>query len=89
MAVTLPTPGSVSPTLTLRMSGEPGCEIQAVPGFADFKTQPDASFVAAGAIYLTITFLLTRATQLLEWRLTPHLRALPTSPVAATSKVSA
>lgn len=31
-------------------------------------------FVVAGAIYLTINFLLTRLVQLVEFRLSPHLR---------------
>ena len=34
-------------------------------------------FVVAGAIYLLINFAVTRAIQLLEWRLSPHLREPP------------
>ncbi|SED91984.1 amino acid ABC transporter membrane protein 2, PAAT family [Rhizobiales bacterium GAS191] len=34
-------------------------------------------FVVAGAIYLAINFILTRAVMLLEHRLTPHLRERP------------
>jgi len=33
-------------------------------------------FMAAGAIYLLINFLLTRAIQALEWWLSPHLRSV-------------
>jgi octopine/nopaline transport system permease protein len=31
-------------------------------------------FIVAGAIYLLVNFLITRAVKALEWRLTPHLR---------------
>jgi octopine/nopaline transport system permease protein len=34
-------------------------------------------FVCAGAIYLILNFLVTRAVQALEWRLSPHLRQPP------------
>jgi octopine/nopaline transport system permease protein len=34
-------------------------------------------FVCAGAIYLILNFLVTRAIQLLEWWLSPHLRQPP------------
>jgi octopine/nopaline transport system permease protein len=37
--------------------------------------RPIEVFVAAGAIYLAINFVLTRGTMLLEYRLNPHLRA--------------
>lgn len=36
--------------------------------------RPIEVFVAAGAIYLGINFMITRATMLLEYQLTPHLR---------------
>lgn len=36
--------------------------------------RPIEVFVAAGAIYLAINFMLTRVTMLLEYHLTPHLR---------------
>jgi octopine/nopaline transport system permease protein len=34
-------------------------------------------FIVAGAIYLLLNFLVTRAIQLLEWWLSPHLRGAP------------
>jgi len=34
-------------------------------------------FVVAGAIYLLLNFLITRAIRWLEWRLSPHLRDAP------------
>jgi octopine/nopaline transport system permease protein len=37
-------------------------------------------FVAAGLIYLAINFVLTRAILILEYKLTPHLRARPVTP---------
>jgi octopine/nopaline transport system permease protein len=40
-------------------------------------------FVVAGAIYLTINFLITRLVQRLEWRLSPHLRDAPPQTSAA------
>jgi octopine/nopaline transport system permease protein len=39
--------------------------------------RPISVFVTAGAIYLTITFLLTRVVKAIEYRLTPHLRPPP------------
>lgn len=36
--------------------------------------RPVEVFIAAGAIYLIINFVLTRAISLLDWWLTPHLR---------------
>ncbi|SEF15105.1 octopine/nopaline transport system permease protein [Rhizobiales bacterium GAS191] len=39
--------------------------------------RPIEVFVAAGIIYLAINFTLTRVVMLLEYRLTPHLRARP------------
>jgi octopine/nopaline transport system permease protein len=39
--------------------------------------RPISAFVAAGALYLAITFLLTRAVKAVEYRLTPHLRPPP------------
>ncbi|AZO41651.1 ABC transporter permease [Mesorhizobium sp. M7D.F.Ca.US.005.01.1.1] len=41
--------------------------------------RPVEVFIAAGAIYLAINFLLTRLVALLDWWLTPHLRAPPAS----------
>jgi octopine/nopaline transport system permease protein len=48
--------------------------------------RPVEVFVVAGAIYLAINFVVTRATMLLEYRLTPHLRAHQAQhgPVVAT-----
>jgi len=34
-------------------------------------------FIVAGSIYLLLAFLLTRATRVLEWWLSPHLRGAP------------
>ncbi|WP_087001326.1 ABC transporter permease [Rhizobium sullae] len=42
-------------------------------------------FIVAGTIYLAINFLLTRLIQLLEYRLSPHLRAPPPSVPAASA----
>jgi octopine/nopaline transport system permease protein len=42
--------------------------------------RPIAVFVAAGAIYLAINIVLTRAVKALEYHLTPHLRAAPLQP---------
>jgi octopine/nopaline transport system permease protein len=36
-------------------------------------------FIVAGALYLAINFLVTRAIKLTEWRLTPYLRDRPTA----------
>jgi octopine/nopaline transport system permease protein len=41
--------------------------------------RPVEVFIAAGAIYLIINFLLTRAISILDWWLTPHLRSIPTT----------
>jgi octopine/nopaline transport system permease protein len=40
-------------------------------------------FICAGAIYLILNFLVTRAIQALEWWLSPHLRDRPVSSRAA------
>jgi octopine/nopaline transport system permease protein len=40
-------------------------------------------FIVAGAIYLFINFVVTRIIQLLEYRLSPHLRSAPSSAVIA------
>jgi octopine/nopaline transport system permease protein len=45
-------------------------------------------FVLAGAIYLTINFVITRALRYVEWRLSPHLRDAP-RPVMAPSAIVA
>ena len=42
-------------------------------------------FVVAGAIYLTVNFLITRLVRRLEWRLSPHLRDAPRSTSAASA----
>ncbi len=41
---------------------------------------PFEIFIVAGAIYLTINFLVTRAIKFAEWRLTPYLRERPAAP---------
>jgi octopine/nopaline transport system permease protein len=45
-------------------------------------------FILAGAIYLTINFLVTRALRYVEWRLSPHLRGAP-QPVLAPTVIEA
>lgn len=47
--------------------------------------RPVEVFIAAGSIYLVINFLLTRGIALLDWWLTPHLRALPGAGTTETS----
>ena len=42
---------------------------------------PFEIFIVAGAIYLTINFLVTRAIKYAEWRLTPYLRDRPAAPI--------
>lgn len=49
---------------------------------------PVEIFIVAGAIYLAINFVVTRAIRHLEWRLSPHLRAAPT-PVLAPAAIEA
>jgi octopine/nopaline transport system permease protein len=44
-------------------------------------------FICAGAIYLVINFLITRAIQRLEWWLSPHLRAQPETLRASAAAV--
>ena len=51
--------------------------------------RPIGAFVAAGALYLAITFLLTRAVKAMEYRLTRHLRPPPTAPAPYRSGASA
>jgi octopine/nopaline transport system permease protein len=46
-------------------------------------------FILAGAIYLTINFLVTRAIRHLEHRLSPHLREVPTPAVPAPTVIEA
>ena len=46
-------------------------------------------FVVSGAIYLVINFALTRLIQLAEYRLSPHLRAPPSSTRSTTEAVAA
>ena len=41
---------------------------------------PFEIFIVAGAIYLTINFLVTRGIKYAEWRLTPYLRERPAAP---------
>jgi octopine/nopaline transport system permease protein len=45
-------------------------------------------FVVAGAIYLSINFLLTRAIKRLEWRLSPHLRDARQAPAAEAAALA-
>jgi octopine/nopaline transport system permease protein len=45
-------------------------------------------FILAGAIYLTINFVVTRALRYVEWRLSPHLRGAP-QPVLAPTIIEA
>ncbi len=40
-------------------------------------------FVVAGLIYLVLNFAITRLVALIEWRLSPHLRPVPTAPSGA------
>ena len=40
-------------------------------------------FVVAGLIYLVLNFSITRLVALIEWRLSPHLRPVPTAPSGA------
>jgi octopine/nopaline transport system permease protein len=46
---------------------------------------PVEIFIVAGAIYLGINFLVTRAIRIAEWRLSPHLRGAPIPTVAPTA----
>lgn len=48
---------------------------------------PVEVFIMAGAIYLTINFLVTRALRYTEWRLSPHLRDAPRPAVAQAIEV--
>ncbi|MFM0651997.1 ABC transporter permease [Paraburkholderia sediminicola] len=48
--------------------------------------RPVDVFVAAGAVYLAINFILTRAVMLVEYRLTPHLRNRPVSPAPSVEE---
>ncbi|MGH6942709.1 MAG: ABC transporter permease [Geminicoccaceae bacterium] len=50
--------------------------------------EPVEIFIVAGAIYLCINFLVTRALRHLEWRLTPDLRGVP-QPVLAPTVIEA
>lgn len=43
-------------------------------------------FVVAGAIYLAINFILTQIVALIEYRLSPHLRAAPALPTAVAGE---
>jgi octopine/nopaline transport system permease protein len=43
---------------------------------------PVEIFIVAGAIYLSINFLITRAIRFAEWRLSPHMRDAPVPLVA-------
>lgn len=49
---------------------------------------PVEIFIVAGAIYLSINFLVTRAIRYAEWRLSPHLRDAPV-PLAAPAVIEA
>jgi octopine/nopaline transport system permease protein len=46
---------------------------------------PVEIFIVAGAIYLTINFVVTRAIRYAEWRLSPHLRDAPVPVLAPTT----
>jgi octopine/nopaline transport system permease protein len=46
---------------------------------------PVEIFIVAGAIYLVINFLVTRAIRYAEWRLSPHLRGAPLPALAPTA----
>jgi octopine/nopaline transport system permease protein len=46
---------------------------------------PVEIFIVAGAIYLTINFVVTRAIRYAEWRLSPHLRNAPVPVLAPTA----
>ena len=50
--------------------------------------RPVEVFVAAGAIYLGINFILTRGVMLVEYRLTPHLRSRPVSSVQSAKETT-
>jgi octopine/nopaline transport system permease protein len=50
---------------------------------------PVEIFIVAGAIYLTINFLVTRAIRYAEWHLSPHLRDAPTPLIAAPTAIEA
>ena len=43
-------------------------------------------FIVAGAIYLVLNFLVTRAIQLIEWRLSPHQR--PADPILSGPRLA-
>jgi len=49
---------------------------------------PVEIFIVAGAIYLAINFVVTRAIRAAEWRLSPHLRDAP-RPVLAPTAIEA
>jgi octopine/nopaline transport system permease protein len=51
--------------------------------------QPVEIFIVAGAIYLTINFMVTRVVRYAEWRLSPHLRDAPARPLAAPTAIEA
>jgi len=50
---------------------------------------PVEVFIVAGAIYLGINFLVTRALRHIEWRLSPHLRDAPTRITPAPTAIEA
>jgi octopine/nopaline transport system permease protein len=50
---------------------------------------PVEIFIVAGAIYLSINFLVTRAIRYAEWRLNPHLRDAPTPVLPAPTAIEA
>ena len=67
-------------------SGAAECYIEDLR--AEFITDYIYPTLRAGAIYLGINFLLTRALRHIEWRLTPDLRAVP-QPVLAPTVIEA
>lgn len=50
---------------------------------------PVEIFIVAGAIYLGINFLVTRAIRHVEWRLSPHLRDAPAPAITAPTPLEA
>jgi octopine/nopaline transport system permease protein len=45
-------------------------------------------FMCAAAIYLVLNFIVVRLMGLLEYRLSPHLRAMPSTPLYPPNLVS-
>ena len=45
--------------------------------------RPMEAFIVAGSFYLTLNFIMTRLIQIIEWRLSGHLRPPKISPVSS------